>query len=127
MHFWNWVRKRSVCGKVRKEMLGLFCANFETSQLPWPTCHSIWCGDCYTPHHLDQFFQFIPVDEARFDWRSQDDQLYCFCIARDGDHLVTPFQCNLCTFQNLAHCNPSGSAQDTFLLCCIQSANLDAI
>jgi hypothetical protein len=40
---------------------------------------------------------------------------------------VTPFQCDLCTFWNLAHHNPSDSAQDNFLLCCICRTNLDAI
>jgi len=45
--------------------------------------------------------------------------------ARDGDHLVTPFQCDLCVFRNLKGRNPG--AQDALLLACIRQANLDAL
>lgn len=49
-------------------------------------------------------------------------------MARAGDHLLVPFQCDLCSFRNLTLRNPSdASPQDTFLLCCIRRANLDAV
>jgi hypothetical protein len=43
---------------------------------------------------------------------------------RDGDHLLTPFQCDLCVFRNLKHRNPSEG--DRLLLACIRQVNLDA-
>jgi hypothetical protein len=87
----------------------------------------VWCGECYTPHPLDKFFQYTPSDEGGFDWRPQDDLLR-HRQARDGDMLLTPFQCDLCVFQNLQHRNPSPhNPKDDLLLCCIRRANLDAV
>jgi hypothetical protein len=44
---------------------------------------------------------------------------------RDGDHLITPFQCDLCIFRNLMNHNPLPN--DTLLLACIRQVNLDAL
>jgi len=44
--------------------------------------------------------------------------------ARDGDHLTTPFQCDLCVFRNLKKCNPG--PHDDLVMACIHQANLDA-
>jgi hypothetical protein len=44
--------------------------------------------------------------------------------ARDGDHLTTPFQCDLCVFRNLKGRNPG--PHDALLMACIRQANLDA-
>jgi len=50
-----------------------------------------------------------------------------FCCAHPGDHLLVPFQCDLCSFQNLCDRNPDpGRPQDEFILCCIRRANLDS-
>jgi hypothetical protein len=49
-------------------------------------------------------------------------------VARDGDHLLTPFQCDLCCFRNLQHQDPvPGLPKDDLLLCAIRRANLDAL
>jgi len=49
-------------------------------------------------------------------------------VARPGDHLLVPFQCDLCSFHNLCNRNPEAdSPQDSFLLCCVRRANLDAV
>ncbi len=68
------------------------------------------------PQHEDGFEVAVdPVDENRF--------LY----ARDGDHLVTPFQCDQCHFVNLFGRLPlSGLASNIRVLKCIRCANLDA-
>ena len=42
-----------------------------------------------------------------------------FKLARDGDHLMCPFQCDDCHFQNLN--------TDGVLLLCIRRTNLDAV
>jgi hypothetical protein len=47
---------------------------------------------------------------------------------KDGDHLTTPFQCDLCWFRNLQHRDPNPDlTKDTLLLCCIRRATLDAV
>jgi len=108
-------------------MSGVFCANFATCRPPWPACHQVWCGTCYTPHPLDKFYQHKPTDESGFEWRPKEDT-HRFCVARAGDHLLVPFQCDLCSFRNLTLRNPdSDRPQDVFLLCCIRQTNLDAV
>jgi hypothetical protein len=93
----------------------------------WTACQSVWCGACYVPHPLDKFHCYTPTDEEGFDWRPPEDKQR-HTQARDGDNLLTPFQCDLCSFQNLQHRNPQpGSPQDDMLLCCIRRANLDAV
>jgi hypothetical protein len=48
--------------------------------------------------------------------------------ARDGDHLLTPFQCDLCCFRNLQGRDPMPQdPRDDLLLCCLRRANLDAM
>jgi hypothetical protein len=43
-----------------------------------------------------------------------------FCKARDGDNLVTPFQCDICHFINLTGLKPiENLALDVCLLKCI--------
>lgn len=47
--------------------------------------------------------------------------------ARDGDHLITPFECDTCIFWKLKARIPNrNSPQDDLLLACIRRANLDA-
>ena len=47
--------------------------------------------------------------------------------ARDGDHLMIPFECDLCIFHKLRKEEPQlTKAQDDLLLQCIRRANLDA-
>jgi len=48
-------------------------------------------------------------------------------MARDGDHLMVTFQCELCHFRNIQGKNPSArKARDYDMLCHIRRANLDA-
>ena len=51
-----------------------------------------------------------------------------FKEARDGDHLMTPFQCDLCHFENCKRRHPiPNNTQDEVALLCIRRANLDAL
>lgn len=51
-----------------------------------------------------------------------------FVEARDGDFLLTPFQCDLCHFRNLHDQDPiPGLPQDAWLLKLIRRANLDTL
>jgi hypothetical protein len=48
-------------------------------------------------------------------------------VARNGDNLVTHFQCDLCVFRNLTMRDPmANKLGDDLLMCCIRRANLDA-
>jgi hypothetical protein len=108
-------------------MSGVYCANFASWRHPWPPCQKMWCGPCYTPHPQDKFYQFQPKDESGFEWRPRSEE-NCHRCAHPGDHLLLPFQCDLCSFRNLCKRNPDASqSHDQFLLCCIRRANLDAL
>ena len=52
-----------------------------------------------------------------------------YCKGHNGDHLIgIPFECGLCHFHNINHCEPSwGDCKDEFTLMCIRRANLDAM
>lgn len=79
------------------------------------------------PHPLDNFPYHVATDEEGFDWRPPE-ALSRYKVARNGDHLLTPFQCDLCCFRNLQHRDPIPSlAKDNLLLCVIRRANLDAV
>jgi hypothetical protein len=80
------------------------------------------------PHHaLDTFYCHVLTDDDGFDWRPVEDS-FRYKQARDGDHLLTAFQCDLCWFRNLQQRDPlSQLDRDDLLLCCIRRANLDAV
>lgn len=87
----------------------------------------MWCGPCYRQHPLDRFYRHSPADEDGFEWQPPED-MNRHTHARDGDNLVTPFQCDLCTFRNMQLRNPiPGHAVDDYLLCCIRRVQLDAL
>ena len=46
--------------------------------------------------------------------------------ARNGDHLMAPFECDFCIFRKFKHREPMrDNNQDTLLLALIRRANLD--
>ena len=50
-----------------------------------------------------------------------------FLQARDGEHLMTPFECDLCIFRKLRKADPRlNVSQDELLLVCIRRMNLDS-
>jgi hypothetical protein len=55
--------------------------------------------------------------------RSPDEYL----VGRDGDHLLIPFECDLCVFSKLTDSEPVAMCeQDNLLLACIHRISLDA-
>jgi hypothetical protein len=50
-----------------------------------------------------------------------------FRQAREGDHLMCPFQCDVCHFRNIKSRNPGDSPSDKLFMMCIRRANLDAL
>ena len=51
-----------------------------------------------------------------------------FKEARNGDHLMVPFECDMCIFWKLRGTapDPEGCSKDKLLLACIRRVNLDA-
>ncbi len=78
-----------------------------------------------TPHRkMFKFYRHVIKDEEGFHWgRAADSKRHT--SACDGDHLVTPFQCDLCVLRNLQGRNPG--VHDTLLLECIRQVSLDAL
>jgi len=106
---------------------GLFCANFSSSRECWNACRSVWCGRCYTPAPEDRFHVHKPANRSGFQWGPKVNENRLL-NARNGDHLMTSFQCDLCVFRNLTGRNPiEHSPRDRLLQCCIRRCNLDAL
>jgi hypothetical protein len=51
-----------------------------------------------------------------------------FHVARDGDHLMVPFECYFCIFEKLRGTEPNlePGNKDRVLMACIRRVNLDA-
>jgi hypothetical protein len=106
------------------DMKGLFCMNFVSSHSRWRACKSVWCGRYYTPPEQVKFYRHDIKVEGGFHWvRPRDASRHL--SARDGEHLVTPFQCNLCMFWNLHKGNPG--VPDLLLVECIHQTNFGLI
>lgn len=114
--FWSWKGNCGGCGRLHLGPNGLFCANFASPRSGWTACNSVWCGSCYRQPPNNLFHHAQPSDESGFHWRSDKDRDR-HLFAHDGDHLITPFQCDLCAFHNLEGRNPT--SQDDFLMACI--------
>jgi hypothetical protein len=103
-------------------------------------CQQMWCGACYSSNpdicfHVKQ--RAIDEDGNKNDpmhmqrmqaaWgkkqRAPDD----FLRARDGDHAMVPFECNLCIFRKLRDRSPdTANPEDELLRACIRRINLDS-
>jgi hypothetical protein len=99
----------------------------------------MWCGSCYTSTTEDGFFvqerekvnsdNIVEEDQDRLQaaWGRRHQPVTDFYIGRDGDHLMVPFECDICIFQKLKDRSPIESFEpDKRLLRAIRRANLDA-
>jgi hypothetical protein len=106
---------------------GLFCANFYVKRGPFAPCNNCWCGSCYEPSDLIDFPRQTPVDDDGVDQRLVGDELR-FMEARNGDNLITPFQCDLCHFRNILGRGPVRfNFKDAEIMALIRRASLDAL
>ena len=111
---------------------GVVCANFGfrrgASQDP---CNGAWHGACYKQSKRDGFPVFNQETEAEdlvSDDKMEGEDPKRFKEARDRDHLITQFQCNLCHFDYCKRRRPiPGNLQDEMALLGIRRANLDAL
>jgi hypothetical protein len=121
---------------------GIFCANLYWSVGGYGPCRSLWCGECYTSSPAEISFHIHQgQDEAgNGNGRDQEDQARLtqawgkraqseneYLQARNGDHTLVPFECDLCIFRKLRKSSPDLSSEtDKLLLGCIRRMNLDA-
>lgn len=107
----------------------MFCGNFGIYRGGghFEVCRRAWCGGCYTPHPLDRFHINTPTDEAGYEWLVKESDAERFKVGRNGDHLITPFQCDWCLFRLLTGRIPTSSRHDDRLLCLLRRANLDSL
>jgi len=93
-------------------------------------CFGAWHATCFFQHPKDKFpvlavkdLENSLVDEEYL----IDDDLARFMIARDGDHLMTPFQCENCHFFNMrSRARNMNSQEDELLAICIRRATIDS-
>ena len=126
-HFWKfWVGNCARCGKIVKEGAGVFCGNFLHGRGSFPPCQKVWCGTCYSVPLGSPYPIRRPVDEDGFENLALGDRDR-FVVARNGDPLITPFQCDVCHFRNLQGRDPHGHIEeDRRLLSDIRHANINA-
>jgi hypothetical protein len=97
----------------------------------------VWCGKCYTSSEEVEFVvngifkeRLNNEDENRLEmsWGTRHQSNKDFHQARNGDHLLVPFECDGCIFSKLRKgiTIASDPAKDRMLLACIRRANLDA-
>ena len=99
----------------------------------------MWCGECYTSNPEINFHirtleddpgqnEKDPKDVARIEksWARKNPKRDDYIKARNGDHLMTPFQCDLCIFRKLRKKDPlPKDPLDDLLLACVRRMNLD--
>jgi hypothetical protein len=100
----------------------------------------MWCGECYTSDPTVSFYvnrleseggqnEKDPQDRSRLEkaWGNKHRSPNVFLHARDGDHAMVPFECDLCIFRKLTgRGSRAGDPIDALLEGCIRRMNLDA-
>ena len=129
------------CFRTRTWTQGIFCANFSKSLGTYLPCGGMWCGGCYTSDNTLHFHVASLGNEkgekgrenqeesARMQtiWKGKIRDPTDFHVGRRGDHLMTPFECDLCIFRKLKMMDPDlKSPQDKLLSGLIRRMNLDA-
>jgi len=117
-----------LCSKVTTGTQGLFCANFASSRGSWMACHQSWCHKCYSSDNELGFWIEQPQDVEGVKWHKKKVDGERYLYGRAGDHLMSPFQCDLCVFRNLQVRDPKpSSVSDQYLLQLIRRVSLDAL
>ena len=123
-------------------MDGIFCSNFYWKLGGFTPCHNAWCGECYISEDKSHFHvnylvtnssqsasQTKEKDVLERDqrWKEKSIDPNDYHEARNGDHALTPFECDSCVFIKLKRRKPiMGDHKDNLLLVMIRRMNLDA-
>jgi len=107
------------------------CANFGETRGLGPPCRGTWHAKCYRQFDNDKFpvLKASDLDDSMVDpddFAEEEDESR-FMEARDGDHLMTPFQCDDCHFCNARKRLPINTEQDKLFQLCIRRALLDSL
>ena len=109
----------------------MLCANFGQERgAGILACKGAWHGKkCYRQAENVVFpvLEAKDLDDSMLATDLAADDPERFKLARDGDHLMCPFQCDGCHFQNLKKRTPVALDTDGVLLLCIWRSNLDAL
>ena len=106
---WNeWLAPCQQCQLPVNGDLGLFCMNFAFRCGHWTPCQGAWCNHCYRDDGELKFPVAQPEDKDGFPLVDNGDKDH-FMYGRKGDHLMLPFQCDLCHFRNMQRGNPINS------------------
>jgi hypothetical protein len=115
-------RLPAVCLSRRRHL----CANFSARQGTFAPCNSCWCGPCYQPLGVKEHPIHLEVDEDG-DLLEDANDAERFLVARAGDHLMIPFQCEVCHFRKVMQGVPAKSLpRDQEILEIMRRANIDA-
>ena len=88
-------------------------------------CRFSSCAKCYQAGRGLPFpVQRAYNDESKYYRRRREDE-FMFMVARPGDWIIAPFQCEKCWFVNLYHRLPRQTVQDNVAQDTIRRANLD--
>lgn len=116
-----------MCGTERQGPNSIFCANYGTYRTGFYICKSVWCPECYVSHPNDEFHVNVRRGESGLEWLHPKDEKRFQC-GRSGDHLMCPFQCDICVFLFLTGRQPNvlRMVDDNLLMICIRRAILDS-
>ena len=112
------------CKKPVTNWSGIVCGNFSYKRKQFAPCQMAWHGSCYKLRQGDSYPIAALQDSEELDDPKEQNK---FKSARAGDHLMCPFQCDLCHFRNIHKRDPvRGIGKDARLLMAIRRANLDS-
>ena len=78
-------------------MSGIICGNFGVNRGLGHTCHGVFHASCYRQHKNDNFpvLTASDLDDCMInDDAMEDEETDRFKVARTGDSMMCPFQCD---------------------------------
>jgi hypothetical protein len=87
----------------------VLCANFWSRQGRFAPCQGAWCPPCLRGRGVIDFPVAAQYDDEGELITSEKEELR-FREARTGDHMMTPFQCDVCHFRNIYLRDPDPQA-----------------
>lgn len=122
---WQWEGICNECAKRTQAPRDVFWDNYGTSRGSFPRCLNNWCSSCYVDQPILKFPKQLPENDQGQVWKKKSDENH-FDVARHGDTLFAPFQCDFCWFINLKGrlCNPR-RIEDRLCIAVIRRVNLD--
>ena len=125
--FWKDTRASCMtCTKLIVGIEGVFCANCSSRRGGLSPCLKAWCEECYDVPSTSPFPIRTAEDDEGYNQTLKGEEKR-FRVGRNEDHLMCPFQCDLCHFCNIQRRDlGSGNRKDILLLQCIRRASLDA-